>query len=115
HTFNHQDRSVIFSAGLFIWWVWMSSIANSVIFDDPRMIMAPIYYTFNTLIFVGIINLFNNKNIDIINFFRVTIVYSTLIILISQVILFDGSAVRQRAAFNNPNQMAHYVLLLLCC
>ena len=96
-------------------WTVIVSLANSLAYGDPGIGYPSLFYIFNFLVFTSIFaarNVFAERH-------RKYLLWAMSIsaagVLIALLLNFEAGAVRQAGAFNNPNQLAHYSLLLACC
>lgn len=109
------------------WWIWgclfviYSSIVNLIIYiiyTDEHTILSIFYYVFNYLVWLHIIDLALRKgvhrflrNIEIIMW---VLLFGELILVVTGFGRVFGSS-RSMGTFNDPNQMAHFLLWLVIC
>lgn len=93
-------------------YAWAVIVGNFDLFGADAFILFPIYYVYNTLLFIVVLVLFQRYGDT---FIRLTLytVYATIFLLIVASV-FTSGAQRGSLSFNNPNQLGYYVLLVAC-
>jgi hypothetical protein len=92
---------------------WAIAYGNYGVFGTNTFLMYPIYYVYNTLIFVGSLVLYRRFG-D--RFLRVTLytLYATVLLQVVASFVVPSTTQRGSVFFNNPNQLGYFALLVAC-
>lgn len=106
------DKSSILIIFLFLVWVILVNLFWYSLYIDKSYIFSTVYWVFNILMFAVLINL-NKKNVE--NFFKLLLIVIPLALFVEIFIWFLGIgrynfAPRYNGLFNDPNQMAFWIL-----
>ncbi|MBX3504013.1 MAG: hypothetical protein KF895_00940 [Parvibaculum sp.] len=97
----------------FVVWVWTVSLVNGIIHEDAGIAFAPLFYTFNFLVFTA----FTIKAAQDHEGFRRLLVLALMlcasVLFLLVVTGYDAERMRQLGGFNNPNQLGYFSVLLL--
>lgn len=93
-------------------YAWAAILGNFGLFGPDTFVLFPIYYVYNTLLFLVALVLFQRYGDA---FLRLTIyvIYLTIFLQVGSSFLSVGGA-RGALFFNNPNQLGYYALLVAC-
>lgn len=91
-------------------YTWVVITGNFTLFGPDSFVLFPVYYIYNTLIFLVVIVLCRRHG-DL--FLRVTTaaVTATVFVQVVSTLALPSSAARTSVFFNNPNQLGYYSLL----
>jgi len=93
-------------------YAWAAILGNFGLFGSDTFVLFPLYYVYNTLLFLVALVLFQRYG-DAFLRLTMNIVYLTIFLLVGSSLLSVGS-MRGSLFFNNPNQLGYYVLLVAC-
>lgn len=93
-------------------YAWALIEGNFALFGADAFLLFPIYYVYNTLLFIVVLVLYQRYGDT---FLRLTlyVAYITIFLLVVASFLASGPH-RGALSFNNPNQLGYYVLLVAC-
>lgn len=93
-------------------YAWAAILGNFGLFGVDTFILFPIYYVYNTLLFLVALVLYQRYGDT---FLRLTlnVIYLTIFLLVGSSFLVSGTA-RGSLFFNNPNQLGYYSVLVAC-
>jgi len=93
-------------------YVWTIALGNFSLFGPDSLVLYPLYYIYNTLLFLVGIVLFQRHGE---RFLRVTLFVTYLSVAMLVVAsFFHQTGIRGSIFFNNPNQLGYYGLLAAC-
>ena len=115
--FSNDKKMILNIFCFFVLYTWVINISLSIIYSNPEAIKSSIYYTYNlTYAFVLIVTIetiySKNNNILMINHFVLLSLFIGLILVSLLLILPPDYGTRYSLTFNNPNQLASYVMLI---
>ncbi|MCR9477923.1 hypothetical protein NB532_16105 [Vibrio antiquarius] len=115
--FSNDKKMILNIFCFFVLYTWVINISLSIIYSNPEAIKTSIYYTYNlTYAFVLIITIetiySKNNNILMVNHFVLLSLFIGLILVSLLLILPPDYGTRYSLTFNNPNQLASYVMLI---
>lgn len=93
-------------------YAWAAILGNFGLFGTDTFVLFPLYYVYNTLLFLVALVLFQRYGDT---FLRLTlyVVYLTIFLQVGSSFVTAGSS-RGSLFFNNPNQLGYYALLVAC-
>jgi hypothetical protein len=96
----------------FVWYVFLVDFGWVVATGRSSIVLKPLYYAFNLLIFLTLLALYSRAGRD---FLRLTIWGVSLSVFIQVILSFampqESATFRQSLFFNNPNQLGYFALL----
>ncbi|QIR98924.1 hypothetical protein [Vibrio diabolicus] len=115
--FSNDKKMILNIFCFFVLYTWVINISLSIIYSNPEAIKTSIYYTYNlTYAFVLIVTIetiySKNNNILMVNHFVLLSLFIGLILVSLLLILPPDYGTRYSLTFNNPNQLASYVMLI---
>lgn len=110
----HEKHSVIISF-LFVYYIVMINIIWVLITGEYTFIKMSLFYIYNAIVFVTIIDIVNQYKHELLKFTLIGIVGAVLIQLFLFVIGIgnDYGGGRYILSFNNPNQLGYFAILIL--
>jgi len=92
---------------------WAIAYGNYGMFGTNSFLMYPIYYVYNTLIFIGSLVLYRRFDA---RFLQVTlyVLYATIFLQVVASFIVPSTTQRGSIFFNNPNQLGYFALLAAC-
>ncbi|EJE4166522.1 hypothetical protein M3895_001876 [Vibrio parahaemolyticus] len=115
--FSNDKKMILNTFCFFVLYTWVINISLSIIYSNPEAIKTSIYYTYNlTYAFVLIVTIetiySKNNNILMVNHFVLLSLFIGLILVSLLLVLPPDYGTRYSLTFNNPNQLASYVMLI---
>lgn len=93
-------------------YAWAAILGNFGLFGTDTFVLFPLYYVYNTLLFLVALVMFQRYGDT---FLRLTLytIYVTIFLQVGSSLMMTGVA-RGAVFFNNPNQLGYYALLVAC-
>lgn len=111
--FTKRQRWFYTCMGLLCFWMIVASLGNAIYFSDSAIAFPALFYLYNSMVAVAALSFFSmniERSRQLLDF---AATLSVAVVFIFWVKDMGAGVSRGTAAFNNPNQMAYFSLLML--
>ena len=96
----------------FAWYTALVSLVWTMIVGDLQIARYPLFYIYNTLVVLCFLMMYGEAGRPLLRVTMIAVAWSLLFQVAAGVLLPGGG--REKATFNNPNQLGYYALLCGC-
>jgi len=92
-------------------WGWALVLGNFGVFGSDTFLLFPLYYVYNTLVFLVICVLFQRHGTRLLWLTLHVVLLSVVVQLVASLLLHRAQTFRGAGFFNNPNQLGFFALV----